>query len=119
MSDKPIRINKVGGTGPSRTKTVKSTRTYPKSSLRKTARKIEGVRDPSSSPPFKPGTLRILTSFGEKQRRRKTQGRIQSMTHAQVREKLRKSNLAVGPKTPPELAKIILEGGTEAGMIPQ
>jgi hypothetical protein len=41
------------------------------------------------------------------------------MTHAQVREKLRKSNLAVGPKTPPELAKIILEGGTEAGMIPQ
>ena len=116
MGDKAIRIDKVGG--PERNKTVKNTKTYPKSALRKTARRIEGVKDPSSSPPFKPGTLRILTAFGEKQRRKRTQGKIRGLSDAQVREKLRKSDLAVSSKTPPELAKLILESGTEAGMIP-
>lgn len=117
MSDKAITINKVGGGG-GRAKTAKTSKTYPKSSLRKTARKIEGVRDPTSSPPFKPGTLRVLTTFGEKQRRRKTQGKVRAMSDAQVREKLRKSNMAVSPATPPHLAKLILESGSEAGMIP-
>jgi hypothetical protein len=116
MSDRTIKIDKVGGS--ERKTTVKNMKTYPKSSLRRTSRKIEGVRDPTSSPPFKPGTLRILTPFGEKQRRRRTQGRVRGMTDAQVREKLRKSNFAVSSKTPPHLAKLILESGTEAGMIP-
>jgi hypothetical protein len=114
MGDKAITINKVGGP---KAKTLKNTKTYPKSSLRKTARKIEGVRDPSSSPPYKPGTLRVLTPFGEKQRRRKTQSKVRALSDAQVREKLKRSNLAVGPATPPHLAKLILESGSEAGMI--
>ena len=115
MADKGIKINKVGGP----TKTIKNTKTYPKSSLRRTVRKIEGVRDPTSSPPLKPGvvTLRVFTAFGEKQKRRKTQGKINRMSPAQVREKLNKSKLHVSPAAPPELAKQILMGGIEAGMI--
>jgi hypothetical protein len=114
MPEAGIQISKVGHTAPAKQKTMK---TYPKGSLRKTSRKIEGVRDPTSSPPFRPGTLRVLTPFGEKQRRKKTQNRVRSMTDAQVREKLRKSNLAVSSATPPHLAKLILESGSEAGMI--
>ena len=116
MAEKSIKINKVGDQKTRRQPA--NMKTYPKGALRKTARKIEGVRDPSSSPPFKPGTLRILTSFGEKQRRRKTQGKIKGLSDAQVREKLRKADLSIGKNTPPELAKLILESGTEAGMIP-
>ena len=112
MSDKPITINKVGG--PERKKTAK---TFPRGVLRKTARKIEGVRDPTSSPPFRKG-IRILTSEGEKQKRKTTQRTLRNLTDAQVREKLRRSKFPIGPKTPPELAKLILISGTEAGMIP-
>ena len=114
MGDKAIKIDKVGGPQPGRT-----SRTYPKSSLRRTVRKITGVSDPSRSPPFKPeGKLRILTAFGEKQKRKTTHRIIRNLSDAQVREKLRQSKFSIGPHTPPELAKLILISGTEAGMIP-
>jgi len=116
MGDKEITINKVGGPR----KTTAKHATYPKSSLRtKTMRKITGVADPSRSPPFKSeGKVRILTAFGEKQKRKTTQRALRNLTDAQVREKLSRSRFAIGPHTPPELAKLILISGTEAGMIP-
>ena len=117
MGDSGIQISKVGHEAPTAGKTRKSTRTFPQGILRKTARKIEGVRDPAKSPPFKPGTLRILTRKGEAQKRKKIRGTYRTLSDRQVREKLRKSNLAVSDKAPPALALSILEGGTEAGMI--
>jgi len=114
MGDRAIKIDKVGGPQATRT-----SRTYPRSSIRKTVRKITGVADPSKSPPFRPeGKIRILTAFGEKQKRKTTQRTMRSLSDAQVREKLRKSKFSIGPHTPPELAKLILISGTEAGMIP-
>jgi len=116
MPDGGIQISKVGHEAP-RQKAQKKTSTYPRGILRKTARKIDPVKDPAKSPPFKPGTLRILTREGEKQKRKKIQGTLKNLSDRQVREKLKKSNLRVSDQAPPWLAASILEGGTEAGMI--
>jgi len=120
MPEGGIQINKVDHVEAKR-KTQKNTKTFPqgilRKSTRKTARVIEGVKDPAKSPPFKPGVLRILTRKGELQRRKRTQGTLKTLSDKQVRDKLRKSKLEVSDKTPRELARAILEGGTEAGMI--
>ena len=120
MPEGGIQINKVDHVETKR-KTQKNTKTFPqgilRKSTRKTARVIEGVKDPAKSPPFKPGVLRILTRKGELQRRKRTQGTLKTLSDKQVRDKLRKSKLEVSDKTPRELARAILEGGTEAGMI--
>lgn len=114
----PIQISKVGHEpAPTRPKTRKNERTFPKSSLRKTARKIEGVRDPTSSPPFKPGAIHILTRKGEHMKRKKIQGTLKNLTDGQIRAKLRAAKMPISDKAPRELAMSILEGGTEAGMI--
>ena len=111
-----MNITKVGQTVPTH-KTQKNTKTYPRGVLRKTARKIEGVKDPSSSPPFKNG-IRILTEFGDREHRRKVKATLRHLTSRQVRDKLKKSNMAVSEKTPDHLAHTILKSGIEAGMIP-
>uniref|UniRef100_A0A6C0AKN0 Uncharacterized protein n=1 Tax=viral metagenome TaxID=1070528 RepID=A0A6C0AKN0_9ZZZZ len=113
MADGGMKISKVGYDAP---KTPRTMRTYPRG-IRKTARKIEPVRDPAKSPPFKPGTLRILTRKGETLKRKKVQGTLKNLSDRQIHEKLRKSNLSVSEKAPRELLMSILEGGTEAGMI--
>jgi hypothetical protein len=113
-----MQISKVGHPETSvRTKTSKNTKTYPKSALRKTARKIEGVKDPTSSPPFKPGVLRILTRKGEVQKRDKIRGTLKNLSDREIRAKLKKAKMPVSDKAPRELILGILEGGTEAGMI--
>jgi hypothetical protein len=111
MSDKRITINKVGG--PERKKTTK---TFPRGVLRKTARKIEGVRDPTSSPPFRKG-IRILTSEGEKQKRKNIQKTLRNMPEKVMRERLKAAKMEVGSKAPPALVKLIMESGAEAGMV--
>ena len=128
MAEKQINIRKVGGPGdqPSqpddRKRTAKKTRTktFPmgvlKTAGRKTARKIEGVRDPAASPPFKKG-IRILTSEGELQKRNKIQKTLRNMPERIMRERLKAAKMDVGSKAPPALVKLILESGAEAGMV--
>lgn len=112
-----MNITKVGQAASAGYKTQKNTKTYPRGVLRKTARKIEGVKDPSSSPPFKNG-IRILTEFGDREHRRKVKATLRHLTSRQIRDKLRKAKMPVGEKTPDELAHTILKSGIEAGMIP-
>jgi hypothetical protein len=76
-----------------------------------------GVRDPAKPPPVRKGTLRILTDKGAKARRKTIKQTVQNMSDSKVREQLKGSGIAVNPKTPPQLAREILEGGMEAGMI--
>lgn len=86
----------------------------------KTARakvKIEGVRDPSRSPPSRHTTLKILTERGAEKRRKRIAKTVRSMPDHKVRNILKASGLPVSDKTPPHIAKEILEGGMEAGMI--
>jgi hypothetical protein len=50
-------------------------------------------------------------------RRKTIKQSVQSMSDGGVRAALKKSNITVGAKTPPHIAREILEGGMEAGMI--
>ncbi len=84
----------------------------------KTARaKIEAVRDPAKSPPARKSTLKILTEKGAEKRRKHIRKTVREMPDAKVRHILKASGLPLSEKTPPQLAKEILEGGMEAGMI--
>lgn len=86
----------------------------------KTARakvKIEPVRDPTKSPPTRKATLKILTDKGLERRRHRISKTVRAMPDDKVRHILKASGLNVSSKTPAKLAKAILEGGMEAGMI--
>jgi len=78
--------------------------------------KIEAVRDPAKPPPSKT-TLRILTDKGAEKKRQKIRKTVKSMPDAKVKQTLRASGFPVSEKTPPHIARQILEGGVEAGMI--
>ena len=131
---KIVKIDKVGATpppppAPTGGKTHKSKHEpshrnkVPKHGVLKggkTARskvKIEGVRDPARSPPARRTTLKILTEKGAERRRRTISKTVRSMPDQKVRHILKASGLPVSDKTPPHIAKEILEGGMEAGMI--
>jgi hypothetical protein len=79
--------------------------------------KIEPVRDPAKAPPTRKATLKILTDKGLERRRRRISKTVRSMPDDKVRSILKASGMNVSSKTPSKLAKAILEGGMEAGMI--
>ena len=133
MSDK-VKIVKVGSESPTpaptptggkkkeKSKAKKSMKTYPHGVLKggKTARqkvKIEPVRDPAKAPPIRKSTLRILTESGANRRRAHVKHTVRNMPIQKVRETLQKAGVPVSNKAPPEIARDILEGGMEAGMI--
>ena len=133
MSDK-VKIVKVGSDSPpptptggkkkekEKSKAKKSMKTYPHGVLKggKTARqkvKIEPVRDPAKAPPIRKSTLRILTETGANRRRANVKHTVRNMPIQKVRETLQKAGVPVSNKAPPEIARDILEGGMEAGMI--
>jgi hypothetical protein len=93
-------------------------RTFPRGILKTT---IKGVRDPAKAPPIRKsamrGTLRIMTEKGIDKRRKQIKKTIRNMPDRRVREELKRAGMALSEKTPPHIAKEILEGGMEAGMI--
>jgi len=119
MTDaKPVyKIVKTGGSAPVQVAAKRTQKTYPKSSLR-TTRKVSGVTDPAKPPPFRKGTLRILTEAGRKKREKTIRRTVRSLSDSQARERLRKAGIGVSSKAPPHLVKEILDGGMVAGMIP-
>jgi hypothetical protein len=115
-SPPPAPVKSTGG------KKKKSMKTYPHGVLKggKTAKqkvKIEGVRDPAKAPPVRKSTLRILTEKGAEHRRKQIKHTVRNMPIHRVRETLQKAGVPVSSKAPPEIARDILEGGMEAGMI--
>jgi hypothetical protein len=101
----------------------KSMKTFPRGILKKGGAKkthkatIEPVRDPAKSPPVRKSTLRILTEKGAEKRRQNIRKTVRSMPTHKVRETLAKSGIKLHAKTPDHLAKEILEGGVEGGLI--
>jgi hypothetical protein len=101
----------------------KTMRTYPRGVLKRGGKAVAGIKavsDPAKPPPMAPGrksTLRILTESGAKRRRETIHKKVKAMGDAEIRKTLRRSGLTVSDKTPPHIAKEILEGGLEAGMI--
>lgn len=90
-------------------------KTYPRGVLK--GGKIEPVRDPAKAPPARKSTLKILTEKGAERRRHTIRKTVRAMSDQKVRQVLKASGLPISDKTPPALAKEILEGGMEAGMI--
>jgi hypothetical protein len=124
MDKDKVKIVKVGDTAPIRPVVgmgrKKSMRTYPRGVLKggKTLKaKIEGVRDPAKSPPVRKSTLKILTEKGAEVRRKRIRKTVRTMPDSKVRNVLKASGLPVSNQTPINLARDILEGGMEAGMI--
>ncbi len=119
-SDAPAGGSHKSVSKPVQSKAKKSMRTFPRGVLKhgKTSRaKIEPVRDPAKSPPSRKATLRILTEKGADKRRKTIKKTVRAMSDSKVRDTLRRSGLPVSDKTPAHIAKEILEGGMEAGMI--
>lgn len=117
-----VKIQKVDHSDPTPVASSrhKSMRTYPRGVMKGTRSKkdlIVGVRDPAKPPPYRKGTLKILTEKGAALRRKTIKQKVKSMTDVKVRDQLRKSGLSVDSKTPPHIVREILEGGMEAGMI--
>lgn len=126
----PVKIVKVGQTAPAppaapaptaaarHATRRKSMRTFPRGVLKRGGATIKAVADPAKSPPIKhKGTLRILTEKGASKRRKAIKQTVRNMPDRKVREVLKKHGMPVSDKTPGTLAKEILEGGMEAGMI--
>jgi len=75
------------------------------------------VKDPAKPPPSTRRTLKIMTKKGADLRRKTIKQSVDKLSEAGVRAALKKSNINVNPKTPPHIARELLEGGMESGMI--
>lgn len=125
MPKDTVKIVKVGQAVPAPPPVpkprMKTMRTYPRGVLKRKpagGATIKAVHDPAKSPPVKnKGTLRILTEKGASKRRKAIKHTVRNMPDHKVRDVLRKHGMPVSDKTPTTLAKEILEGGLEAGMI--
>ncbi len=101
-------------------KKFKSQKTFPRGVLKTSKNHIKAVKNPSKAPPTRKHgktRLRILTEEGVKSRHKTIHKKVEKMKHEDVRKTLRKSGLPISDKTPPHVAKEILEGGLAAGMI--
>jgi len=118
-----VKIQKVDHVEPEAKRPVhhKSMRTYPRGAMKGTRSRGGGgivpVKDPARPPPVRKGTLRILTKKGAEARRKTIKKTVSEMNDGVVRASLKKSNININPKTPANIAREILEGGMEAGMI--
>lgn len=128
-----FKVVKIGNTPPPSPKVAgkkmtkprqtrrKSMKTYPRGIIkgsRAKSTKFEAVRDPAKPPPMKKSsTLRILTEKGVEHKRQSIRKTVRNMSDGKVKQTLRASGYPVSDKTPPEIARQILEGGVEAGMI--
>jgi hypothetical protein len=79
--------------------------------------RFEAVRDPAKSPPARKSTLRILTEKGAKSRLKSIRKTVRNMPDQKVHAVLKAAGIRLGAATPTPLARDILEGGMEAGMI--
>jgi hypothetical protein len=121
-----IKIQKVDHVEPEVRRPVqrrKSMRTYPQGVMKGTRSRSRGggefipVKDPAKAPPDRKGTLRIMTKKGAEMRRKTIKQSVKTLSDGGVRAALKKSNITLGAGTPAHIAREILEGGMEAGMI--
>ena len=123
MSD--YKIVKVGETPPptqekGKKKKFKSQKTFPRGVLKTAKNHVKAVKNPTKPPPTRKHgktRLRVMTDKGMKQRHKTIHNKVKDMKHEDVRKTLRKSGLPISDKTPPHIAKEILEGGLAAGIV--
>ena len=115
-----IKIQKVDHMEPEARRRT-TMKTYPRSSMKGTRSRggasIVPVKDPAKPPPDRKKSMRILTKKGADLRRRTIRQKVSLMNNNTVRASLKNSNINISSKTPDHIAREILEGGMEAGMI--
>lgn len=93
----------------------------PLKSILKKSLKIKDVRDPSKSPPLKPGmhkhTLKMSTLHGHKKFKKTLKKKLSKMKKSDLDKLALESNLKLNPNTPPEIAKKILSSAITAGFV--
>jgi hypothetical protein len=86
---------------------AKAHRTYPvgamKGSRQTRKAKLEPSSNPSKSPPFRRGTLRVLTPKGQQDRERRASEATSKLSVEQMRAQLAKSGHPVSQNAPPKL----------------
>ena len=124
-SETPKKVTKsrrVLPKAPERKTTSKAVhRTYPISALkggRQTRRaKLEPTNNPSKSPPFRRGTLRVLTRDGESKRIQSVEAESMKRTVEQKRAELARSGHPVSKNAPPPLVDQIWKAAKEGGFL--
>jgi hypothetical protein len=106
---------------PPRKTTAKAHRTYPMGVLKGTRQtrkaKLEPTNNPSKSPPFRRGTLRVLTPKGERDQEQRATEATSGLSVDQMRSQLAKSGHPLGPRAPPELVKQIHAAANMGGFL--
>ena len=124
--DQIYKITKVGQEPPKskvlptpeKVKTAKNTRTFPKSSLKKTA-KILPVRDPAKPPPLKKGSRRFTMrlNFNNKDRQEQVRKQVKKMSSQEIQDVLSKTTLSLNPKTPKKIIEETIVNAKLAGFV--
>jgi hypothetical protein len=103
--------------------TAKATahKTYPMGALKGTRQtrkaKLEPTNNPSQSPRFKKGTLRVETNKGETRRVQTAALESSKRTHEQKRAELARSGHPVSVRAPPPLVDQIWKAAKEGGFL--
>jgi hypothetical protein len=106
---------------PPRKTSAKAHRTYPMGVLKGTRQtrkaKLEPTNNPSKSPPFRRGTLRVLTPKGERDQEQRATEATAGLSVDQMRMQLAKSGHPLGKNAPAELVKKIHEAANIGGFL--
>jgi hypothetical protein len=106
---------------PPRKTSAKAHRTYPMGVLKGTRQtrkaKLEPTNNPSKSPPFRRGTLRVLTPKGERDREQRATEATSKLSVDQMRMQLAKSGHPVSKNAPPLLVEQIHAAANLGGFL--
>ena len=100
---------------------AKAHRTYPMGVLKGTRQtrkaKLEPTNNPSKSPPFRRGTLRVLTPKGQQDQEQRANETTANLSVDQMRMQLSKSGHAVSKNAPPALVAEIHKAANLGGFL--
>ena len=100
---------------------AKAHRTYPMGVLKGTRQtrkaKLEPTSNPSKSPPFRRGTLRVLTPKGQQDQEQRANETTANLSVDQMRMQLSKSGHAVSKNAPPALVAEIHKAANLGGFL--
>jgi hypothetical protein len=101
--------------------TAKAHRTYPIGVMKGTRQtrkaKLEPTNNPSKSPPFRRGTLRVLTPKGQQDQEQRANEATSNLSVDQMRSQLAKSGHSVSKHAPPALVAEIHKAAILGGFL--
>lgn len=100
---------------------AKAHRTYPAGVMKGTRQtrkaKLEPTNNPSKSPPFRRGTLRVLTAQGQRDQEQRANEATSKLSVDQMRSQLAKAGHPLSPNAPPGLVAHIHSAANLGGFL--